>query len=394
MKRLYNKFRTSETLSLSELLKLKVTFVLFFLLIFVVLTFPITIFEDFGLEIRFLLPVSFLVAYLLSVILMFYNKVRWSMHLTIIIFIALTVYFLSGGNQLFGYLFLFISLVIIVFYFDLYTYLLYGGLLTVYGVFYINQNGVFLMGDVSGNLVFSNIVFQFVLIAFYLVLLLLFILSESTYEQLNRKYELVQNRMQTYINHMTIIIGSDFEKKNKKELHKCPDFQKVMNELSVFLSELLSIKKVDFIEEVVEFYFFIHDYDIEEITGKNPNSTSSKYAKEFSKYLIKEDSILLRVYYNVLTQLIQASKIDKKRYETNIETLFSNQSNRIVALAMIYKYLRSEKTQIDKWGKIEKSYSHDEILMLLNSKPYREFFTFEDVNFIINHQDLFEKHFR
>ncbi len=65
---------------------------------------------------------------------------------------------------------------------------------------------------------------------------------------------------------------------------------------------------------------------------------------------------------------------------------------KLLSLAILYKYLKTEVTQYDRWGKVARVLTHEEITELLVSKEFREFISFEQVNFYLDNQELFEKH--
>ena len=89
-------------------------------------------------------------------------------------------------------------------------------------------------------------------------------------------------------------------------------------------------------------------------------------------------------------------KGDKKfqvcRYEYNLEKLFNNKIDRLLGLSILYKYLKTEVTQYDRWGKVSRVLTHEEISELFISKEFRAFISFEQVNFYLDNAELFEKH--
>ena len=83
-------------------------------------------------------------------------------------------------------------------------------------------------------------------------------------------------------------------------------------------------------------------------------------------------------------------KFQETRYEYSLEKLFENKIDKLLALSILYKYLKTEVTQYDKWGKVARVLTHEEITELLVSKEFREFISFEQVNFYLDNQELFE----
>ena len=64
----------------------------------------------------------------------------------------------------------------------------------------------------------------------------------------------------------------------------------------------------------------------------------------------------------------------------------------MLSLAILYKFLRTEITQFDKWKQINERLTHEQITELFVSVDFREFLSFEQVNFYLDNQELFEKY--
>lgn len=394
MNNMISKIKNSEFLTFGELLKLKVSLVLLFLFIFGVLTIPVSIFEEFSLEVQIIVPSTFIVMFLLSVLLLALNKVRVAMHFSIHTFIGLTVYYVVGSNHLYGYLLIFITLTIIIFYQDIYTYILYGGSLTIYGIYYIEANGELLMGHMATSVGLSSLVYQGILLGFFVIFLIHFILSDSMYESINLEYIKTLNATKKYQEHCLQYMRTLEEEKNKKALYDDASVQSAVSELSCFFDKFLQDEPLA-IQEVVEFYFFLHHQEIDQIlAGETKNQLVNKYTKELKSFLLNKPSEMNSILFAFASQF-KAGYNDKNetRYVYNIDKLFTSRTNRLIALAFIYKYLKSEKTQYDRWGRIEKRMAHNEIREWFESLEFREIISFEEMTFFIENQDLFDKYF-
>jgi len=391
MKDLILKIRNSEFLSLAEVLRLKVSLVLIFLFIFGSLTIPFSIFEDLSLEVRIIVPVAFFILFTTTFIMLVVNKVRISMHFSIYTFIGLTIYYMGGSSELYGYLLLFITLTIIIFYQDIYTYIIYGGALTAYGVIYIINNGDMMAGLNITQAGLSSIIYQFALIGFFLVFLLYFIISETSYESLNNNYLKTEKFIERYRKFTVKYVDELNEKNDINQYFEQPPFHQAVSELSVFINEFLQ-EDYEKISEVIEFYFFLHNQSIDEVLEKEdlPKETI-KYAKQFKKYLLNKNNELEAIVQEVAAQKKATHTNINNHYDYNINAIFTNRSNRLIAFATIYKFLRSEVTQLDKWGRVDRVLNHQEIKELLQTKPFREYISFEDVNFFLNNEELFDK---
>lgn len=386
-----SKIKNSEFLSFAELLKLKVSLVLFFLFIFILLTVPISIFEDFNLEIRIIIPSVFLLLFFLSIFLLSVNKVRAAMHFSIYTFIGLTVYYVIGSSHLYGYLVIFVTLSIIIFYQDIYTYILYGLPLTGYGVYYIILNGERLGNSNLTNLGLSNYIYQGILIGFYVIFLIHFILSDHIYESINNEYLEIQKKNKIYRGYSLKYVEDLHDRNNITPHYERNDFQQAVKEVAKFFNAYLD-KQNEEIDELVDFYFFLHRTSIDDILSNNTtNPITVKYTKELKKYILNENSEMYEILYTFLTQFKKGfPQNDKFRYINELNRLFNNRANRLIALAMIYHYLKVEKTQYDKWGRVEKAYTHDEIVDLFKSNSFREIISYEDMTFFLKNQHIFE----
>ncbi len=392
MRELFYKIKNSELLSQAEVLRLKVTVVLIFLFIFGLLTIPTSIFEKLSINIIVFVPLSFLLLYVFTLLFLIGNKVRLAMHLSIYNFIGLTVYYVGGSSELYGYLVIFITLTIIIFYQDIYTYLIYGGIVTLYGIYYLSLNMDVMSGMGIINSSVSLSIYQFSLAGFYIVFLIHFILAESFYESLNKENLISEKYIQRYTD---IILKLDAEiEDNQNEVYNDTQLENALKGISKFIYSFWEDDSSK-IEEVVEFYQFLHTQDIAKIRNSNVlTGTTKQYIQELEKYLLYKNNHLAYLYFKLVSnkQLYESSQINK--YYDNISDVFISQSNKIFALAITYLFFAQEKTQLDKWGRFNERLMHEEITELIKSKRFRKFVNFEEVNFYLNNIDLFERYLR
>ncbi|MFP4287510.1 MAG: hypothetical protein ACLFRI_07385 [Candidatus Izemoplasmataceae bacterium] len=391
MRTLLNKIRSSEFLSPVELLKLKVSVVWTFMFIFGALTIPVSIFEDFNKVFIVLIPTAFVLMFIIGIVSLSLNRVRISMHLSIYTFMGLTLYYVAGTNQLYGYLLIYITIIIVIFYQDIYTYVFYGGIVTVYGIYYIGEFGLNLLYPNVIDLHLTDLIYQLSLFIFYIVFLINFIVSESMTERLNERYLQVDSNIKRFREIVLKYTNELDDKSNKNPVYESVEFQKAVSELAIFINEFFE-HDGSAISEAVEFYFYIHRLNIEEIMQGKSSETAKMFTEEFKKFMLNQDSHLYHILFEFVCQFDSGMNSKDKRYEFQINNLLSSSTNKIIYLAFLYKYLRQEKTQQDKWGRIDRPMSHDEIIALIQSKEFREFISFEDVNFITTNQEIFEKY--
>ncbi len=392
MKTIINRILNSEFLTFNEVLRLKVAIVTIFLFIFVLLSIPLSNFNSFNLDINIIVPVIFALLLIFTLLFMIFNLNRLAMHFSIYTIIGLTIFYVVGSDHFYGYILFFVTLTVIIFYQDIITYLLYGGAITVYGVIYIIQNGDSIVGINSTGLEMSSLTYQIILIGFYITFLIQFIISDSIYEKMNNEWVRMNKVLEKYQDFSLEYLKEISESNEQELLYKNFKFQQTISELSIFINEFFEDKGEN-IAEYVEFYFFLHDQDINDIINdKEVSAFTRKNAIEFQKYLMNERSELISILFNFSTLFKGDSEYNEKRYEYNLDKLFSNKIDKLLSLAIFYKYLKTEITQYDKWGKIERVLTHEEVTELFVSKEFREFISFEQVNFYLDNQEIFEKY--
>lgn len=393
MKTLIRSVRNSEFLSFNEVLKLKVIIINLFLLAFALLTIPLDTVDEFGWNINIIIPIVFFGSVIVTFLLSLVNFNRVAMHLSILTIMGLTYYYIVGTQYLFSYILFFVSLTVIIFYQDIVTYLLYGGVVTAYGVFYIYTQGNELLGHYSVTGVdVSSATYSIIFVGFYIVFLIQFLLSDNIYEKLNNEWVHMNKSLEKYQEFSHTHLVEMLEKLKVEPIYKSKNFQKAVQELSVFINKFLEEDGTE-ISEVVEYYFFIHETNIDEvIDDKTLPNVTRRYAKELRKYVLNERSELVSILFDFATLFKDEKGYTENRYEYNLDKLFSNRLDKILGLIVLYKYLKTEITQFDRFNHINRVLNHDEITEMFTSKEFRQFISFEQVNFYIDNQELFQKY--
>jgi len=390
-----NKIKNSEFLTFNEILKVKVKVVNWFLVIFLALTITVVPEENVTRNLLLLLaPAAAML--LISFLLVRFKISRVAMHTTIYTFLLLTGYYLTSTDYFFTYMLFFVGLTIIIFYQDFMTYLLYGGALTVAGVYYVYIEGASLIGAnsvsaISQNYI-SSLTYQVILIGFYVVFFIQFMISDNIYAKLNNEWVRMNKTLERYQEFTQAQLIELVDKMGKEPVFNSTKFQQSVSEIAVFINEFFE-ESGDEIAEVVEFYFFIHNKEIDKvIEDQELPVITRKYALELKKYMLNYRSEIISILFDFSTLLQKDKSYDETRYVYDINKLFNNRINKLLALAVLYKYLKSEITQFDKWGQISKTLSHEEITELFLSPEFREFISFEQVNFYLDNQELFKEY--
>jgi len=392
MKELIHKIKRSEFLTLNELLRVKVSLVMIFLLLIGLLTVPVSFFEDFALTIRIIVPSIFVLLFSFTFLMLILRKSRIAMHFSIYTFLGLTVYYVDGSGQLYGYFLLFITLTVIIFYQDITTYILYGGVLTAYGVYFIQTNEELVAGLPENLQTVSPIIYQFILIGFFVVYLLQFILTDSFNENLNEEYLKTSKANDLFQTYVIKYIGELQDRNGVTRTTESEAFQEKVKKVAGLIGENVPKPPQD-IEEVVEYYFFIQKEELQRVVeSENASKRAIRYAKAFEKYRLNHPNDLNNLYFATYFSFKPNLKVDINRYERKLDKMFTNNTNKILAFAIIYLVLNNQITRLDRWGRVNKILTHDEIMTLIQSKGYREYLSFEDINFILQNQDIFENY--
>jgi hypothetical protein len=389
------KIKNSEFLTFNEVLKMKVKIVNWFLIVFLALTITVVPENNITRNLLLLLAPSAIML-LVSFLLVRFKISRVAMHTTIYTFLLLTGYYLTSSDYFFTYMLFFVGLTIIIFYQDFMTYLLYGGALMIAGVYYVIVEGSSLVGQNSvsaaSSSYVSSLTYQVILIGFYIVFFVQFIVSDNIYARLNNEWVRMSKSLERYQEFTHSHLVELIDKSEKEAIFKSSKFQQTVSEIAVFMNEFFE-DNGDEIAEVVEFYFFIHGKEIDlVIEDQELPVITRKYALELKKYMLNYRSEIVSILFDFSTLLQDEEPYDENRYVYDLNKLFNNRINKLLSLAILYKYLKSEITQFDKWGQISKTLNHEEITQLFLSPKFRDFISFEQVNFYLDNQELFKEY--
>jgi len=389
------KIKNSEFLTFNEVLKMKVKIVNWFLIVFLALTITVVPENNITRNLLLLLAPAAIML-LVSFLLVRFKISRVAMHTTIYTFLLLTGYYLTSSDYFFTYMLFFVGLTIIIFYQDFMTYLLYGGALMIAGVYYVIVEGSSLVGQNSvsaaSSSYVSSLTYQVILIGFYVVFFVQFIVSDNIYARLNNEWVRMNKSLERYQEFTHSHLVELVDKSEKEAVFKSSKFQQTVSEIAVFMNEFFE-ENGDEIAEVVEFYFFIHGKEIDlVIEDQELPVITRKYALELKKYMLNYRSEIISILFDFSTLLQDEEPYHENRYVYDLNKLFSNRINKLLSLTILYKYLKSEITQFDKWGQISKTLSHEEITELFLSPEFRDFISFEQVNFYLDNQELFKEY--
>jgi hypothetical protein len=361
-----------------------------FLIIFVFLSIPFAGFNDFVWSVDLIVPLSIVALLGLSFILVIFNLSRFAMHMSIWTILLLTAYYAFGSTTLFTFMLFFISLTIIIFYQDILSYLIYGVISTLSGVMYIYYFGDLLAGINSYGAEITNLTYQIILVSFFVVFFIQLLVSDNIYEKLSSEWV----KMNKYVNRYQDISFTHLNNilSDEKKAYDSEKFQKIVMEISTFMNSYFD-DEAEKIIEVVEFFFTLHHHDVEQVINDSKLPTiTRKYANELKKYLMNANSEMTALLFDFNNLLQVDNNYDSYRYNYNLDEINKNRIDKLLSLAILYKFLKTEVTQKDKWGQIERKLTHDEISQLFTSKEFREFLSYEQIKFFTDNEEIFNKY--
>ena len=389
MRRIVDRIRNSEFLTFSEVLRLKVAIVTIFVTTFILLIIPLSSPTDITIDIDVFIPMALVLLIILTVLLMAVNLNRFAMHTSMITISILTVYYSQVTNHFYGYILIFVALTIVIFYQDILAYLFYGGIITGIGVYYIFDKGLSIIGTNSLDPDVSMMTYLIVLVGFYVVFLIQFLISDNIYEKMNNEWVRMNRVLEQYQAFSFGHLREMDEEQDAVPIWRNSKFQQTIHELSLFINEFFE-KDAHKISEVVEYYFFLHTQEVEDvISNENASIIAKRYAVQFDKYLMSKRSELTSILFDFATMFKPSEPYQENRYEYNLDVLLPDRIDKLLSLAILYRYLRREITQFDKWGNIKDTLSHDEITELFQSTDFREFISYEQLNFYLDNEALF-----
>ena len=111
--------------------------------------------------------------------------------------------------------------------------------------------------------------------------------------------------------------------------------------------------------------------------------------RDLHNNIMAHDNFVDAILLDFSTLFMKENKYTNKRYDYNLDRLLRDSSDKLLFLAILYRFLKREVTRFDKWGKISETLSHDEITNLFKSSVFREFITYEQLNFYLDNEELF-----
>ncbi|MGD9909958.1 MAG: hypothetical protein AB7U79_05095 [Candidatus Izemoplasmatales bacterium] len=390
MKEFLNRVFNTEFLPMSEVRKIKIILTMFLLLVLTASAIPFSIFFDYSTIFKIVVISVFTLIFVLMIFLVKSNHLLSAIHLSIIYTILLTLFYTLGSETIYAYLFFYITLVVIIFYQEIYLYIGYGFIVLLLGGYYtiFHQEGLVLDNDIPGS-VALYLIFLFV---FFVIFLIQILLNEKRYTDLNYEWVHINHHIDKYQEHILYYLDSWRKVSKESPFYEDLDFQKAADELATFIYEQFKDNGRE-ITNVLDLYIYIHERGLEKILENDEFSVSTKkIANRLSKYMIDQRSEMFSMMINFHTRFRESKEYKPNRYSYHVSDLTPYPDEQILAVLLLYIYLSHEIYDIDEWDDMTKVLSKEDIEMILSSSDIEEFLSLNQIGFIKDNYDLILKY--
>lgn len=391
MNTFFRRVKDAEFLPMSEVRKIKTILVMAFLLVITIVTIPLSFFLDYSVVLKVLIVSLFVLAYLLMIVMIRLNKLMAATQISILYCLGLTIFYTQGTGSFYAYLFFYISLTVIIFYQELYTYITYGTIVMGLGVYYIivNQEALTIAGSVPGTMYIYIVTF----VLFYFIFLAQIIYNEKLYTDMNYDWVKLNQVIDRYQDDIFFYIDEIRKQNNNELIHEDLDYQKLVSELAVFTSEQIKESGKDILN-LFNLYLYLHEKGLEKILANEEISVSmKKTADHLNKYVLNRRSDMISMLINFMTRFRQTEDYTDDRYEYKLHKLSNQADEQIIALTLLYQYLASEVSGTDEWDQMERLLSADDILSLFTGPEADAFILPSIIAFFKENRELFLNYF-
>lgn len=392
MKDIIFRIRSSQYLSNNELVAIKVLFINILLFIVGVITVPINILFSGLTIVQVAFPLTFVLAFGASIILNLISKPRLAMTASIYAFIIVAASFFPTASPIYIYLMIFALLGLLIFYQDFYTFAIYGSAITIFGIIFLFFNIDTFTAEIFQQSATTQIViYQGTLIIFYVFFLLNFINLEISNERYIKNFLESKTYTKNYIELIIKLKEAMNDRDRVKPIYDQSIFQQGLLETSTFLGEIFGFKAKE-IQELVEFYLYLHEVDADLIiSNKNINSKTKSFAKQLKRYLINQNNEFMGLVYELISETKQGLSNKIQNLDTRIHNSFYSSTDRFIATAGLYYYLRTEITQLDKWERTDETLTHQSVKDILMDSLVLNYLSPGEINLILDNEELFKR---
>lgn len=351
MKEFFKKVFNTEFLPMSEVRKVKVWLVLAFLLLLTIVTIPYSAFFDYSFEMKIITVTGLFLLIGIMILMVKIEKPYIAIQLSMIYSILLMLYYTQGVYSFYSYIFFYISLAIIIFYQELLSFLLYGTLVLVLGVYYTLsfQEGLVTATDITG----SVYIYMSILILFYLINLVQMLHNEKIYTDLNYEWVKMNHIIHNYHDDILYYLEDIRQDAHKSPIYEDLEFQKAAFELSKFISEQV-MKDGKEIVNLIDLYIYVHEKGLDKILDNPDLSVAMKKTTNMlGKYLLNENTDMFAMIINFYIRFQDTKEYQENRYSYKLSDLSDLTEEQIIGFCLVYCYISHEIEQDREWHKID-----------------------------------------
>ena len=384
----FKKVFNTEFLPMSEVRKIKVWLVMAFLTILTIITIPYSAFFDYSLVMKIITSTGLFILIGIMILLLRLDKPLFAIQVSIIYSILLMLYYTQGVNSFYAYIFFYISLSIIIFYQELFSYLIYGTIILVLGGYYTLafQAGLVATTDIQG----AVYIYLTILILFYLINLILILHNEKIYTDLNYEWVKMNHIIKNYQNDILYYLEDIRQDAHLSPIYENLEFQKAAFELSQFIAEQI-LKDGKEIINLMDLYVYIHEKGLTQILENQEISVAmKKISNMLGKYLLNENTDMFSMIINFYIRFQETDSFKQNRYSYRIDDLTGYRDEQIIAFCLIYSYLSHEIEQDREWKQIER-FEEDDI-DVFNNIEFSEFFSNQVIAFYNDNYEMIVKY--
>jgi hypothetical protein len=388
MVKFFKKILNSEFLPVNEVRRLKVHVVMGFLFVITLITIPFSFFFNYSTLYQILSLAAFGLFYLLIFIFVRFKKIFTAIQVSIIYSLLLTVFYTRGISSFYAYIFFYITLTIIVFYQEIYSYFIYGTATLALGIIYTltYSEGLAIVNDVPGSIY----IYIAGLIIYYLVSFAQIINNEKLYADMNLEWVRTNNFNSNNQDDLLNFIEDIRAGMNESHIFEDLEFQKCTMELSQFIAEQI-LKDGKQIVNLIDLYIYIHEKGLESILKNDEISVAlKKNANILGKYLLNENTDMFSMIISFYLKFHHTDEYDINRYYYKVENITSLTDEQFIAFCLIYLYLKDELLEGDKWNTIKSE--ETDIEEVFAKIDLTEFFSDQLIAFYHDNIDLLRKH--
>ncbi len=388
MKEFLRKVFNTEFLPMSEVRKIKVWLVMAFLFMIVLVTIPFSIFLNYSFLTKALYIGAFIIAYIIILLLIKFNKILAAIQITILYSLSITIFYTQGISSFYAYLFFYISLTIIIFYQEIYSFLTYGTFVVLMGVYYTltHKDAMIISNDIYGAIY----IYTAGLIIFYIINLVQILHNEKLYTDMNYEWVKMNNVVSNYQKDILYHLEDIRKDAHESPIYEDLEFQKAAFELSQFIAEQI-LKDGKEIVNLIDLYIYIHEKGLENILSHEEISLSmKKTANSLKKYLFYENSDMFSMIINFYIKFLDSEPYNDDRYNYSLDSITEYNDEQIIAFCLIYSYLSYEIGRENKWQEIDRI--KEDTKDIFSNVNLSEFFSHKIIAFYNDNRNLFEKY--